>query len=70
MLQVQKFFKYQYDKSNGICFSPLPIYHIFSFTGNTSIISQGFRSILIPNPRDIPSICKEWKRYKLADRSK
>ena len=38
----------------------LPLYHIFAFTINMmSSLRMGGRSILIPNPRDIPAVCKE-----------
>src|SRR5690606_37590039 len=47
---------------NMIC--ALPLYHIFALTVNAMIgIRIGARNILIPNPRDIPALVKELKKY-------
>lgn len=44
---------------------PLPLYHIFAFTVNClSIMAIGGHSILIINPRDLPAVFKEWKKYR------
>ena len=44
----------------------LPLYHIFALTVNAMIgIRQGGRNILIPNPRDIPALVKEYKKYPI-----
>jgi len=44
---------------------PLPLYHIFAFTVNClSIMVIGGHSILIINPRDLPAVFKEWKKYR------
>lgn len=38
----------------------LPLYHIFAFTINMMLtLRMGGRSILIPNPRDLPAVIKE-----------
>ena len=38
----------------------LPLYHIFAFTVNMLLaLRTGGKSILIPNPRDLPSVLKE-----------
>jgi long-chain acyl-CoA synthetase len=43
----------------------LPLYHIFAFTINMmSSLRMGGRSILIPNPRDIPAVCKELSKQR------
>ncbi|CNC08017.1 long-chain-fatty-acid--CoA ligase [Yersinia pseudotuberculosis] len=42
----------------------LPLYHIFALTVNCLLfIELGGRSLLITNPRDIPSMVKELSRY-------
>ena len=47
----------------GLC--PLPLYHIFAFTVNCmGLFSMGARNILIPNPRDLPSVIKDVKKYR------
>jgi len=51
------------EKGNGIILAPLPIYHIFAFTVNMGFVAVGCQAILIPNPKDLPSLIKEWKKY-------
>ena len=51
------------DAELSLC--PLPMYHIFAFTVNClALMSLGCPSVLIVNPRDIPSLVKDWKKYK------
>ncbi len=53
------------DKELSLC--PLPMYHIFAFTVNClALMSLGCPSVLIVNPRDIPALVKEWKKYKVS----
>lgn len=53
------------DDGSEIAFCPLPLYHIFSFTVNCmGLFSLGAMNVLIPNPRDLPSVIKELKKYK------
>jgi long-chain acyl-CoA synthetase len=41
----------------------LPLYHIFAFTvGMMLSMRTGGKLILIPNPRDLPAVCKELSR--------
>ena len=43
----------------------LPLYHIFAFTMNLmSCMRMGGCSVLIPNPRDIPAVCKELTKQR------
>jgi long-chain acyl-CoA synthetase len=43
----------------------LPLYHIFAFNVNLlSCMRMGGCSILIPNPRDIPAVCKELAKHR------
>ena len=52
------------DDGSEVAFCPLPLYHIFAFTVNCmGLFSMGARNILIPNPRDIPSVIKDLKTY-------
>lgn len=49
---------------DGVAVIPLPLYHIFALTLNCLLfIELGITSLLITNPRDIPSFIKELKRY-------
>jgi long-chain acyl-CoA synthetase len=53
------------DDGSEIAMCPLPLYHIFSFTVNCmGLFSLGALNVLIPNPRDLPSVIKEMKKYK------
>lgn len=53
------------DDATEVAFCPLPLYHIFSFTVNCmGLFSLGALNVLIPNPRDLPSVIKELKKYR------
>jgi long-chain acyl-CoA synthetase len=44
--------------------TPLPLYHIFALTANCLLfLSLGWRNILIVNPRDLPAVISEMKKY-------
>ncbi|HEY6451772.1 MAG TPA: AMP-binding protein [Steroidobacteraceae bacterium] len=51
------------DSVTYIC--ALPLYHIFSLTGNCLLFSSlGGSGVLIVNPRDCPAFVKDLQRYK------
>jgi long-chain acyl-CoA synthetase len=42
----------------------LPLYHIFALTANCLLfLSLGWRNVLIANPRDLPAVIAEMKKY-------
>jgi len=44
----------------------LPLYHIFALTCCALLtLRQGGKTVLIPNPRDIPALVKELKRHRI-----
>ncbi|PZO79860.1 MAG: long-chain fatty acid--CoA ligase [Mesorhizobium amorphae] len=44
----------------------LPLYHIYALTVNAVMgMQQGAHNILIPNPRDIPALAKEFGKHKI-----
>jgi long-chain acyl-CoA synthetase len=45
---------------------PLPLYHIYSFTFSMVMLSNGNHCVLIPNPRDLPGLIKEMRRYRFT----
>lgn len=50
-----------------ICITPLPMYHIFSFTVNClAMMSRGAHNILITNPRDIPGFVAEMGKWNFT----
>ncbi len=47
--------------------SPLPLYHIFACTVNAfGLFSLGHCSVLVTNPRDLPSVIKEFNNYPIT----
>ncbi len=50
-----------------IIITALPLYHIFALTVNGLLMyTQGVKSILITNPRDIPGFVKELKKHRFS----
>ncbi|MDI9330674.1 MAG: long-chain-fatty-acid--CoA ligase [Alphaproteobacteria bacterium] len=50
------------EQPTNVC--ALPLYHIFAFTVNMMLsLRTGGKSILIPNPRDIPAVLKELSKH-------
>ena len=50
------------EQPTGVC--ALPLYHIFAFTvGMMLSMRTGGKLILIPNPRDIPTVLKELSKH-------
>ena len=45
---------------------PLPLYHIYSFILSMVMLSAGNHCVLIPNPRDLPSLVREMKRWRFT----
>ncbi len=53
-----------------ITICPLPLYHIYAFLCNLLAgMSKGGMSILIPNPRDLSSIIKQFGKYEVTSMS-
>ena len=50
------------EQPTSIC--ALPLYHIFAFTVNMMLsMRTGGKTILIPNPRDLPAVLKELSKH-------
>jgi len=50
------------EQSTSVC--ALPLYHIFAFTVNMMLsMRNGGKTILIPNPRDLPAVLKELGKH-------
>jgi long-chain acyl-CoA synthetase len=43
---------------------PLPLYHIYAFNACLGMISRGCHTVLVPNPRDLASVVKAFRRYR------
>jgi len=51
------------EQSTSVC--ALPLYHIFAFTVNMMLsLRVGGKTILIPNPRDLPAVLKELSKHR------
>ncbi|MGV3573419.1 MAG: long-chain-fatty-acid--CoA ligase [Ramlibacter sp.] len=51
------------EQLTGIC--ALPLYHIFAFTCSMMLsMRMGGKTVLIPNPRDMPAVLKELSKHK------
>ncbi|MGP1683245.1 MAG: AMP-binding protein, partial [Giesbergeria sp.] len=51
------------EQSTSVC--ALPLYHIFAFTVNMMLgMRTGGKTILIPNPRDLPAVLKELSKHR------
>lgn len=69
MTQIRAFMNPYLEGSENpnIVLCPLPLYHIFAFSCNClAMMSVGALSVLITNPRDLSTITKEFKRYKVT----
>ncbi len=50
------------EQPTAVC--ALPLYHIFAFTVNMMLsLRSGGKTILIPNPRDLPAVLKELSKH-------
>ena len=50
------------EQPTSVC--ALPLYHIFAFTVNMMLgLRMGGKTILIPNPRDLPAVLKELSKH-------
>ncbi|MGB3622679.1 MAG: AMP-binding protein [Ketobacter sp.] len=50
-----------------VAITPLPLYHIFSFTVNClGLMTYGALNVLITNPRDIPGFVKEMGQHRFT----
>ena len=67
MLQGRAYMSDVLQIGKEIIITPLPLYHIFSLTVNCLIFLElGGLNVLITNPRDIPNLIKEMKRFKFT----
>lgn len=53
-------------ESKEILINPLPLYHIFSFTVNLTMMSIGACSVLITNPRNINNVISVLRKHKFT----
>lgn len=67
MQQADAWFKNYLVDGKEIIITALPLYHIFSLLANCLFFSKlGGLNILITNPRDLPSMIKDMKKFKFT----
>ncbi len=67
MLQIYHIMLPFLEKEKETALSPLPMYHIFSFTVNClAMMMMGAKNVLVTNPRDLKSVMKEFQRYDIS----
>src|SRR3990167_6652856 len=65
--QAEAWFKNLLVDSQEVIITALPLYHIFSLTANCLFFTKiGGLNILITNPRDIPKMIKEMRKFKFT----
>lgn len=63
MLQAREVIDSVLNEGGETVVAPLPMYHIYTFTVNCMVMmEQGNHSLLITNPRDLPSFVKELQK--------
>jgi long-chain acyl-CoA synthetase len=70
MLQIDEWLKPVLENEPKVdrltVMAALPLYHVFALTACFLLsVRTGGQSILIPNPRDIPGLIKEFAKYKV-----
>jgi long-chain acyl-CoA synthetase len=65
VLQASAWVEETFDSSEPeTTITALPLYHIFALTANCLLfVRLGWRNVLIPNPRDIPALIAEMRKY-------
>ncbi len=54
-------------ENRQVIITPLPLYHIFSLTANCLVfMTLGGENVLIANPRDIPGLVREMRRFRFT----
>jgi long-chain acyl-CoA synthetase len=67
MLQIQACMLPFLKEGGETALSPLPMYHIFAFSVNClALMSIGTHTVLIVNPRDLPTVIDAFKKYPIS----
>lgn len=67
MVQGQAYLNGFFDDGSEVVIAPLPLYHVFAFTLHCMILLlQGGHNVLITNPRDLPSLIRELRKWKFT----
>jgi long-chain acyl-CoA synthetase len=55
-----------FQEGAEIVIAPLPMYHIFCLTSTLAFLKWGSLVVLITNPRDLPAVVAELRRWKFS----
>ncbi|MDF2181828.1 AMP-binding protein [Neptuniibacter sp. CAU 1671] len=64
ILQVENALKPAASHWPDTVIAPLPLYHIYAFTCSQLVLLNGGHNVLIPNPRDLPSLIKVMAKFQ------
>ena len=64
VLQAEAWLGQLLHDSAGVLITAIPLYHIFALSANCLLFARlGWKNVLIINPRDLPSLIADIKRY-------
>jgi len=67
MQQIRAWMRPFLKEAEEVALCPLPLYHIFAFTVNClALLSIGSMAVLVTNARDLGSVVKAMKSYKVS----
>ena len=66
MMQIRQVVMHDLNGDREVIIAPLPLYHIYAFMLSLVMTDMGHETVLIPNPRDIPSFVKELAKHNFT----
>jgi long-chain acyl-CoA synthetase len=66
VLQVAAWMAHDLKEGVETVVIPLPLYHVFALTGSLSFFSMGAQTVLIANPRDLPTFIKTLRQTRFT----
>jgi long-chain acyl-CoA synthetase len=64
VLQAEAFLGSAFGETPGTLLTAIPLYHIFALSGNCMVYARlGWTNLLIVNPRDMPALIAQLKKY-------
>jgi len=67
ILQAEAWMGPSFEREPGTLATAIPLYHIFALMANCLLfVKLGWRNVLIVNPRDLPGLVRELRKYPVA----
>lgn len=67
VLQLSAWLRPALNEPDVCVVTVLPMYHIMALTGNCLLsAARGWKSVLIPNPRDLPFLVEQWRKHRFS----